>query len=568
MDLPLYTTVSRTELSDLGSTDYHLFDRAVVLDQVMRQAGQHADQKVFRDLLLRLRNAESTVEDWRHLMRRTPAEVGDVRSFDEVLHLFPTAEAVSNHNVNKLRASGQPIALIKAVHTGPGACKATTDDAGGLEPAICIAHEARVMLCANLWVDVGLVNGATGTVVAICYESGQCPPDLPVAVMVRFDSYSGPTLPDGTVPITPLRRTWFATAKQCSRLQLPLKLAWAVTIHKSQSMTLSNVVIEVGKKEFSTGLTFVACSRVRRLNDLLFIPPFPYQRLANLAKSSRLQERLREDARLSRMNRDSTLVGTEGKESGGERQVSDPLLQEIANTSLPDCHADLPPPDPSQISNTSVPTSPALLPPPEMGDDDDDVIITHTHVPQFPFKYFPVDEIWQRFMCLSLGLNFVRSNGIVPGGPDVRLEAPGEIRHIGADGNCLFRSFSFIITGSEEQHMPVRRAILQHMERIWHLLISGHINPNLSSVASYTAATHMDIDGTWGTDKEIMTMAHLLHTSIHIYSVQHSVWQRFTPRDLDRALPVSPINQMGMYIKHMYIHYEVVRSVRGQHASS
>ena len=40
MDLPLYTTVSRTELSDLGSIDYHLFDRAVVLDRVMRQAGQ------------------------------------------------------------------------------------------------------------------------------------------------------------------------------------------------------------------------------------------------------------------------------------------------------------------------------------------------------------------------------------------------------------------------------------------------------------------------------------------------------------------------------------------------
>ena len=35
MDLPLYTTVSRTELSDLGSANYHLFDRAVALDRVM-----------------------------------------------------------------------------------------------------------------------------------------------------------------------------------------------------------------------------------------------------------------------------------------------------------------------------------------------------------------------------------------------------------------------------------------------------------------------------------------------------------------------------------------------------
>ena len=94
-----------------------------------------------------------------------------------------------------------------------------------------MAHGARVMLIANLWVDVGLVNGAMGTVVAICYRTGQAPPNPPIAVTVHFDSYTGPTLSDGTVPITPMRRTWFASGGQCSRLQLPLKLAWAVTIH-------------------------------------------------------------------------------------------------------------------------------------------------------------------------------------------------------------------------------------------------------------------------------------------------------------------------------------------------
>ena len=160
MDLPLYTTVSRTELSDLGSIDYHLFDHAVVLDRVMRQAGQNAGQECFRNLLLRLRNAELTVEDWKYLMTRTAGEVGDTKSFDEALCLYPTIEAVAEHNVAKLRASGQPIAVLRGVHTGPGASKATLDDAGGLEPVICIAHGARVMLSANLWVEVGLFNGA------------------------------------------------------------------------------------------------------------------------------------------------------------------------------------------------------------------------------------------------------------------------------------------------------------------------------------------------------------------------------------------------------------------------
>ena len=153
------------------------------------------------------------------------------------------------------------------------------------------------MLTSNLWVDVGLVNGAMGTIQAICYRAGG-PPDLPIAVMVQFDSYTGPTLHDGTVPITPLRRTWSALGAQCSRLQLPLKLAWAVTIHKSQGLTLNKVVLDVGKRDFSSGLTFVACSRVQKLQDLLFCPPFDFQRLANLANSQRLQDRLQEDKRL------------------------------------------------------------------------------------------------------------------------------------------------------------------------------------------------------------------------------------------------------------------------------
>jgi ATP-dependent exoDNAse (exonuclease V) alpha subunit len=50
--------------------------------------------------------------------------------------------------------------------------------------------------------------------------------------------------------------------------QIPLRLAWAVTVHKSQGQTYEEVIVDMGRGAFSPGQTYVALSRVRSLEGL------------------------------------------------------------------------------------------------------------------------------------------------------------------------------------------------------------------------------------------------------------------------------------------------------------
>jgi hypothetical protein len=63
-----------------------------------------------------------------------------------------------------------------------------------------------------------------------------------------------------------------------------VQLAWAVTVHKSQGLTLPRIRLGLGRKEFSCGLTFVALSRVTSLNSLLFIERLDWERVKKLGR--------------------------------------------------------------------------------------------------------------------------------------------------------------------------------------------------------------------------------------------------------------------------------------------
>ncbi|XP_057838840.2 uncharacterized protein LOC131048788 [Cryptomeria japonica] len=235
----------------------------VTLEKNFRQDGEDIEQIQFRQLLTNLREVQPTIDDWKLLMSRTSSNMSSTinEAFDNDVHLFSTNDNVQNHNRKKLYSLKQPIARSIAKKLGTiNATEGSSHDE--LDMELLISKNARVMLTYNLWIEAGLVNGALGYIQKIVYKPGSMPPEPPTYVMVKFDNYFGFPFDDHnpqTVPISIRQRG--------SIVQIPLRLAWALTIHKSQGLTLAKATIDIGPTE-RTGMTFVVVSCVKSLQGL------------------------------------------------------------------------------------------------------------------------------------------------------------------------------------------------------------------------------------------------------------------------------------------------------------
>ena len=118
---------------------------------------------------------------------------------------------------------------------------------------LVLAVGAQVMLLKNKNHDsLGLMNGSRGVITSFDPISGD--------PFVKF--LCGVTIPIG-------RETWESEeVNGLKRRQIPLNLAYAVTIHKSQGATLDLALIDIGRSTFECGQAYVALSRVKSLESL------------------------------------------------------------------------------------------------------------------------------------------------------------------------------------------------------------------------------------------------------------------------------------------------------------
>lgn len=124
---------------------------------------------------------------------------------------------------------------------------------GCLSPEILLLKPNAVVMCTKNNAQKGYVNGTLGVVVG--FESGT---KYPIIETKKGDR----------ITIEPVDWVVDEDGKQKARItQIPLRLAWAITIHKSQGMSLDAAVIDLANV-FEYGQGYVALSRVKSLDGL------------------------------------------------------------------------------------------------------------------------------------------------------------------------------------------------------------------------------------------------------------------------------------------------------------
>lgn len=240
-----------------------IVQETVSLTKILRQ-----DDPVFHKILDEARKGLLSKESFRILQEKAKDKSWETFEIRPTL-LYTRRAIVDRINEANLKAlPGDPVILRAKTVFQPSLSTARLtrqspevlriaeqmDRDSSYMPELRLKKGAQVMLLSNLNYELGRVNGARGVVVGF---EGSEESRIPI---VQFKTGS-------PVPIS--KTSWMSSDLEgVGREQVPLKLAYAITVHKAQGATLDSALIDIGSSTFECGQAYVALSRVKNLESL------------------------------------------------------------------------------------------------------------------------------------------------------------------------------------------------------------------------------------------------------------------------------------------------------------
>lgn len=250
---------------------------------------------------------------------------------DDAIWLCPTNRAVAEMNAMRLGQIGsRPHEFVAQCDGEVNASDKATDD------KLVLKVGARVMAVANSS-DLDYANGSLGTVLCINPDS-----DKPVTVAFdngivasvgykSWDILRSAVVETGDVGDDGERLKRVRTETVGRFTQIPLRLAWAITIHKAQGKSFDSVCVDA--RVFTKGQLYVALSRCTTFDGLHVFPRIkPGNLMADETVSSFYESILADQGRRESPVAPLRLLG-KNPQAEGEQILSVPsdLLGEVAD---------------------------------------------------------------------------------------------------------------------------------------------------------------------------------------------------------------------------------------------
>ena len=221
--------------------------KTIYLTKLIRQDGDLKFQKILSDA----RYGYSSAESYKTLSSLSTKEFGEIkptilypRNFDvDKINKLESEKLINSGAKNESYKIEYPISRSK----DKSARWAKSLD---IPETVSFCVGDQVVVTANIDQDSGIVNGTRGIIIDV----------NPIFVTIRKTN-------DVKIEI----RYHETTNTEDTDLKLrfmPLKLAYALSIHKSQGMTLDAIEVDIGPKIFAAGQAYTALSRAQNLNSV------------------------------------------------------------------------------------------------------------------------------------------------------------------------------------------------------------------------------------------------------------------------------------------------------------
>ena len=252
--------------------------KEIELQKIELKNNFRQDDPAFRALLNKVRTREMEMEDLHKINERYASSL-KLGRHDLAVMLTSTNARAASINLERLVSLPSKEFIYSAE---------TTDDfdekSYPTDKVLRLKKGAQVMMIKNdpnkRW-----VNGTLGIVEDLAFD----------AITISFDG----------VHQTIEQSTWEKLEYEYDRengviepfvtgsfRQYPIKLAWAMTIHKSQGKTFTKVIIDLGRGAFAHGQAYVALSRCRTFEGIFLKTPF---RPSDIIVDQRIKEWQRKD---------------------------------------------------------------------------------------------------------------------------------------------------------------------------------------------------------------------------------------------------------------------------------